>query len=88
MALPTLTELYGDPAPIPLDQLQSEQSVRAELIQPGTPFDCEERLIDDRLQTVFKGLVPSARALWIASAQVRTASERPEQACTRDSIEL
>lgn len=68
---PSAIELYGDPRPIPLDQLQNDEKIKEELAGKGKLFECEEKLIDNRLQTVFKNLPTSTRDLWKSCSQVR-----------------
>ncbi|UZJ54088.1 hypothetical protein CBS101457_003408 [Exobasidium rhododendri] len=61
---PPLREVFGDTSPIPFDQLRDDETIRSELVGEGKPFNIEDRLIDGRLQTVYKGIPPSARAFW------------------------
>ena len=68
MPLP-FRQVFGDPKPIAQEKLRSEESLRSALIGTGKPFELEERLIEGRMQTVHKGIPPSARHFWLGCSQ-------------------
>lgn len=68
--VPSVRELFGDLTPIPLDQLRDDDTIFKELVGEGKPFQLEEKLIDGRLQKVYKNVPSSARLFWQTCGQI------------------
>jgi hypothetical protein len=57
--------------PWPLDKLVPWDTVNKQLQQPGAVWETEQRVIDNRLKTVYKNLPPNMRMIWGLISMVR-----------------
>ena len=67
---PSTEDLFGPLEPKPFESLVSNEQILKALDSPGSPFETEQRLIHERLQTVYRDLPASLRDVWASCAKV------------------